>query len=631
MGRGTSVADDDAPRGPSADPDPVEAELAAVSAALDDEGPWPDALSADAAAFRTGALVLRGALRIEAAEAPPDVLAAVRARIAAEDAAGGAGEDVAGDAAGDAGAAADAVPVAALAARRRPPRGAWLWGAAAAFATGVLVAALVLGGRSPGRVEVAGADVVDDVVRAQRSVDELVADVTIVEHGVGPDLPVRRSTGTLVYEAPERLWLQLHDATGAPRGWPANDVEVVVDDDIAWRRGLLACPVDRQPGCLVGPVTQAITQRAPFSAGAAAPLDLVVPVGGLVPRTGVVDATVVDDTVVVRTDVAHLRGLVDGLLGTGAFRAVHPTDDVRLVLTADRLTVRSLTVTASGDAARQRWALSEGYDDASGDVLVEVQLTERSDPVPAFPAPPAGDAVDGGFVDAPAASTVAGPDLPAPTWLPPGFTDHRAGTQGDVTVQTWSDGRAWISVRATRTWEGGRLFGDVDSLVRAVAVGEGVGYVDAGGDHVAVHGDGVDVEVAGSASTADLLAVAASLPVEGIAMPTGWAQAATVDQLPDGALRPPGELVARVDGGTVTVAVPGPGDAAAVLVQEPGTRLDPPADPDVAAVAVRGVTARYAPSRGTLSWVEDGWRRELRSIGLDLTGLLAVAEELEPA
>jgi hypothetical protein len=617
------VVDDGRPTGDEAPlaADALDAELAAVSAALDDEGPWPDALSRDGAAFRADVLRLRGALRIEVAEAPPDVLAAVRSRLTTEHPAREL--RASDDTERQEGPGADVV-----AARRRGRRGAWVWSAAAAFAAGVLVAALVLGGRSPGRVDVAGADVVDDVVRAQRAVERLVADVTIVEHGVGPDLPVRRSTGTLVYEAPERLWLELHDASGAPRGWPANDVDVVVDDDIAWRRGLLACPVDLQPGCLVGPVTHAITGRAPFSVGAPAPLDLVVPVGGLVPRSGDVDATVVGDTVVVRTDVAHLRGLVGGLLGTGAFRAVHPTDPVRLVLAADRLTVRSLAITASADAARQRWALSEGYADGPDDVLVEVQLTERDDPVPAFPAPPTGDAVDGGFVDDPAAAAV---DMPVPTWLPAGFTAHRAGTQGGVGVRSWSDGRAWISVRATRTWEGGRLFGDVDALVRAVAVGDGVGYVDAGGDHVAVHANGLDVEVAGSASTADLLAVAASLPVDGVAMPTSWTQAATVDRLPAGALRPPGELIARVDGGTVTVAIPGPGDAAAVLVQEPGTRLDPPADPDVAAVTVRGATGRYAPSRGTLSWVEDGWRRELRSVGLDLAGLLAVAEALEPA
>jgi hypothetical protein len=617
------VVDDGRPADGRAVPpaDPVEHELAAVSAALDDEAPWPDALSPQGTAFRADSLRLRSALRLELAESPPDVLAEVQARIARGDGArrDGAGDDGTGD-----GPTHDGVTVGP---RRRAPRGAWAWSAAAAFAAGVLVAALVLGGRSPGRVDVAGADVVDDVVRAQRAVDRLVADVTIVEHGVGPDGRVRRSTGTLVYEAPERLWLQLHDADGAPRGWPTNDVEVVVDDDVAWRRGLLDCPVDLQPGCLVGPVTQVITGRAPFSAGSPAPLDLVVPVGGLVPRAGDVDATVVGDDVVVRTDVAHLRGLVDGLLGTGAFRAVHPTDAVRLVLAADRLTVRSLTITASADAARQRWALSEGYADAAGDLLVEVALTERDDPVPAFPAPPADDGVDGGFVDAPAAAV----DSPVPTWLPAGFTEHRAGTQDGVGERTWSDGRAWISVRATRSWSGGRLFGDVDTLVRGVAVGDGVGYVDAGGDHVAVHADGLDVEVAGSASTADLLAVAASLPVDGVAMPAGWAQAATVDRLPAGALRPPGELIARVDGGTVTVAIPGPGDAAAVLVQEPGTRLDPPADPDVAAVTVRGVTGRYAPSRGTLSWVEDGWRRELRSVGLDLAGLLAAAEALERA
>ena len=48
-------------------------------------------------------------------------------------------------------------------------------------------------------------------------------------------------------------------------------------------------------------------------------------------------------------------------------------------------------------------------------------------------------------------------------------------------------------------------------------------------------------------------------------------------------------------------------------------------------VEVRGTSGRYEPRTQVIRWVEDGWVRELRSPGLDLGALLAVAAALEPA
>ena len=46
---------------------------------------------------------------------------------------------------------------------------------------------------------------------------------------------------------------------------------------------------------------------------------------------------------------------------------------------------------------------------------------------------------------------------------------------------------------------------------------------------------------------------------------------------------------------------------------------------------MRGVVGRYSPAEGELAWVEDGVVCTLRSQGLTLGELAAIAERLEPA
>jgi hypothetical protein len=267
----------------------------------------------------------------------------------------------------------------------------------------------------------------------------------------------------------------------------------------------------------------------------------------------------------------------------------------------------------------------------------------------AFPPPPAAvPAEDAGFRDLPV--TAAGPGgragegFPDPTWLPAGFRPYRAGEVGGggpgVAVRTWTDGRAWVKVRATRDWPGGRLFGDLGQLVRPAGLGAGVAYWSEDGSRLAVHGEGVDLLVTGSVSGSDLARVAASLPVAGRPVPAGWAEAAT-STLPevvaaDRGLRVPRDLrgfappAVRADGRTVTLAYAGPGARGFLLVQAPGGRLTPPLDDDPLGVRVRGHDGRWSPGRGELEWVEDHRVLTLRSNTLPLEELLTIGASLEP-
>jgi hypothetical protein len=306
----------------------------------------------------------------------------------------------------------------------------------------------------------------------------------------------------------------------------------------------------------------------------------------------------------------------------------------------------AVTVTAAPGEWRRAWAAGHGYLDRPGRAVLELTLSRvalnRPLEADAFPPPPPRARVeDAGFTDRQLTATAA----PVPAWLPPGFRPYRAGVTGGapgvtVAVRTWTDGRAWVKVRATGNWPGGRLFGDLGQLVRPAGLGAGMAYWSEDGSRVAVHGRGLDLVVTGSVSGADLARVAASLPVAGRPVPAGWAEAAT-STLPEAAAADPGLRVprdlrgfappaVRVDGRTVTLAYAGPGSRGFLLVQAPGDRLAPPLDDDPVGVRVRGADGRWSPGRGELEWVEGHRVLTLRSGTLPLEELLTVAASLEP-
>lgn len=603
-----------------ADREPGDRLLVEVSAALDGEGTMPEPLDAEAARFAADARRVRAALRVEEAAVPPDVTAAVLARIGASEQSGPTRR------------------------RRRDGRPALLRrtpvAAAAAFVLAALVAAVAV--RPGGLVgpEVALADIGDQVLADQVDVRALDADLHLVERGAHPEVPERHYRGTLRYRAPEQLSLRLDERGTRPDGWPANDLELAIHDGTAWSRGLQDCPVAEQPGCLGTAQVRVIDGLAPFSSDWVAPLDLVVPAAAFLPAPAIPDGTTGQTRSagpVVESSVARLQRVVDALRSAGAVRSVHPTDAVRLELDPDSSTIRRLTIRAGDTRARALWAASNGYQDEPGTAVLDLRVTPRDRPGATEASPPpataASDLIDAHFLDADEPTDPVTGRATQPEWLPPGFAPHRAGVLAGAgprtTVRSWSNGRAWIRVDATTGWEPDRLFGGLGPLVRPVAAGDGVAHVDPQGLAVALRTREVDVVVTGSVPTDVLVSVAGSLPVAGEPVPTAWPQGEVLDVLPDGALAPPGPLLARHVDGELLVAVPGPGSTGVVLAQRPGLDLGPASKADLIEVAVRGTTGRWAPRLGTLTWVEGGWVRELRGDALDVAHLLAIADALE--
>lgn len=596
--------------------------LATVSAALDGEAPEVDDLDQAAVAFRDTALRIGQTARLEEAAVPPDVTQAVLAQIQP-----GARND------------SDGVPDRTSQGQGQPAARSFrqvLLVASISFLLAALVAGLVVSPGWRGGGQTAVAAVPERLLSAQRDLHRLDATVTLVEQGAHPDLPIRRYQGTLRYRAPERLWLALQDVSARPQAWPANDLELIIQNGSVSQSGLRGCPVTAQPGCLGTARTRAAIGLAPFAEDVQAPLDLVIPTGGFLADAELTDPAVAwredDGLVGVQTTVAQVRPLLDVLTGVGAVRQVHSSDTVRLSLDGETLSLVGLWVRAGSGDGRANWAAANGYADQPGSPLLSLTVQPTDTPISKPEIRSAGATRDGGFVEYEPSDDLILTDVPD------GFEPHRSGylaVGGPLTaVRSYSDGRAWFTVESTTVWDQPRLFGDLGPAVRAVDTGPGTAYTPPGGDVVALHAADVDIVVRGSVPSDMLVQIAAGLtsdgePVTGLPMPQEWGQADLLTDLPPGALRPDGPLTARrLPGDTIVVAVPGAGSSGATLTQRPGRILPPPVKADVVEVAVRGQTGRWSAPLGLLVWQEDGWIHELASEGLDRAGLVAVADSL---
>ena len=328
----------------------------------------------------------------------------------------------------------------------------------------------------------------------------------------------------------------------------------------------------------------------------------------------------------VATTAAQVAPMLAGLAppGAGNLRSLHPSDRAELWLDTQRLVPLALRVTAAPTDERRAWADANGYRDRPGQVVLELTLARVSLDRPleadAFPPPPAGPGPrTRGSATAGAGGGAGRVRRPAPVWLPAGFRAHRAGVAGEapgptVAVRTWTDGRAWVKVRATRTWAGGRLFGDLGELVHPVALGAGVVYRSEDGTRVAVHGQGLDLLVTGSVSEADLARVATSCrSPDARCRPDGPRRRPRPCPRPPrptrvcagpatARLRPAGR---RVDGRTVTLAYAGPGSRRVPAVCRPTVTLARRwTAPRPGVGSGRGTALE--PGRGELEWVEQG-------------------------
>ena len=600
--------------------------------------------------FEDLVLGLRTQLRVEAVDTAPDVVEAVLRKVRAIP-------------------TAPPVPLERRRADGSPERYMWpvaaLWAGrgaiSAAAAIGFLAGATFVG-FGDGSDTPAAADLPQRVAAVQSAVTSLAADVRLTEYGRPDRSGSRVFTGHLRYGGPENLQLTLEESarsrdrvrgSGAPGD---GDVSLSVTGDRWMLDSVRGCtPTPGRAACPDGAtrVVRAVTGRAPFSEAAPVPMELVSPVESFSlagTPTSLGERTISGRHAIgVRVTAAQVARFVEQLSPAGDLRAVYPTDPVDMWLDRDDLVPLELVVYAGDGPERERWATMQAYDDAPGDRILAFTATDvrLNDEAPApsatetffYAGNPELSQTDEGFEAGEA------PAVPVPAALPATYRASRSGTSQTargptVEVRSWTDGRAWVKVEATRDWTAGHLFGGLGAAVRTVDLGAGGrGYLSAEGRKVAVHTDDLDVVVTGSVPTDQLLELAGSLGVRGVATPEGWRES-DATTLARAAARMPRLLAAGgiagfgrpavrlASGDTVTQVYAGPGDRGFVLTQNATPELPPSAD-DTLGVEVRGRPGRYSAEQSLLEWSERGSSLSLTSPTLSLTELLDIAATLK--
>ena len=530
---------------------------------------------------------------------------------------------------------------------------------------GALVGAAVVGGgllgRRPDRA--LAARIPQAIAVAAATMDGYEASYRVVERGWDPGVPRRTFDVDVAFAAPERFRVDVHDTTSYPDGtWPRNDSSLRVDADRWSLTGpdtcasvdVVTCAQTRGDRSL----TTTISGRPPFDADAPMPTDIVLPVvslAGTTDRVDVVGRESVDgrDAVVLEMDGQDAEPLFSFFQQAGSWRPVYATDHVRLWLDERTWVPLRFEVRAAGGEDRAVWASRNGIrDERPGDLMLDVRLTRFS-----LDAPPASDFAVGeggeseGFRDVPTGrlASVAGFEPLEPSTLL-GLAPYRSGVfegvDGSVML-SYADGLRWLRLRETRR----ENLPPLSPFAQRVDLpGGGVGsYLPADAEagsarSVRISADGWDVVVESNLPRDELLAIAGSLPIRGVA-PEGLIAPATPAELSQRAgfnLLAPATLPAGV---RLVAAETDHGSARLVYAREgnepegfgirvfesPGTVIPPPTGPSLSTVPIRGTVARWSADRHELEWVEDGVYVSILAPGMDLDAVAALAESMEPA
>lgn len=545
--------------------------------------------------------------------------------------------------------------------------------AVAAAVVGLLVGSLAVGGPWNAERTATAVDVTEGVARAAAGLRAYRASFQIRERDFAPDVPVRELSMEVWFHAPERYRVDVTDHTVYPSdAFTPTDLRLVVDGSTWYSRVPSPCPTSGCP-----PTETLITNRTPFSSSAPAPTDLVIPVTTLSGDEGV--AVLGEGTVLgrraLRVEMRFDRAApLFPFLRGGAWRPFYPDDRVVVWLDATSWSPLKWSVYPASGPERRQWALRFGLPDEPPSVpVLEVQALsiDRSEPpATTFAVPRIEGQVDQGARPVPLEAVeretghrpIAPADLNGMTLYEVVLPADPQGRAGDV-VLTYSRGLQWLQVGESRTWTRNELLGPVGRRAQEVALPDGgVAYYEPAtedeGRRLSIHTNDVDVYLETNLSRADLLRVAASLPVEGIALPDAW----RVQETPDGSIErvrleeaqaqapfqllmprtlPEGSALASVEllrrGDTVGVAVYFQDEEVAFgggeihLHMELAKALPAATASRQEAVEVRGVEARYTPDAGRLEWLEGDLYVSVEAPGLPLRELIAIVDSLAPA
>ena len=594
-------------------------------------------------AFEAGAARVRTAVRIRSAEPVPDLIGTIMTRIAAEPR--------------------------TLRRLRRPPvhirgdRARRLTPVLAATIAGLMAGSVVVGGpwQGPSNRPIAAAAVVLDVQQAAPALDAFAGTFAITERGLSATVPLRHLRMDVAFRAPQRFRMDVHDLTTYPSAsWTPTDLTYISDGSSTYRSGPTGCPGDLPAG-VCPPTRTTFTRASAYSAQAPAPADLVLPLttfssadGIDVLRTGRVTGR---PAVEVQLTFARAEPLFPFLDLGGNWRPFFDQDRVDLWLDRTSWFPLRYSVYPSADPARRAWELRFGMPvEASTASILDVQLTsfDRQPPDPAlFTAP--------GWSQPEAMPLAAFPGrvgyLPV-TLTSPGnlqlssaIVPPRDDPNAPRSVLLYTDGMAYVRVGEHPDWRGPTLFGPVGEAAQEVGLSSGgVAYYEPASDglgrRLAIHASGTNLFLDSNLPRAQLLQLAASLPVRGEPLPDAWTtvsgsgisiqQVAPADALARSPV--PVVLPTNLPAGYVLVSASVASDASGptavsfvfrqresdtaggpiVLHVQMADALPPASSAHQLLVDLDGASARWTPDRDQLEWIRFGTYFSLQGpLGLD--------------
>jgi hypothetical protein len=406
------------------------------------------------------------------------------------------------------------------------------------------------------------------------------------------------------------------------------------------------------------------------------PTDVIVPMTVLAAsdRVNVVGL----DTIAGRDEVAialayrDATPLFDTFQFLGSWRPFFPRD--RVVVWLDRQTwfpMRYQVFPAPG-ADRAAWASRQGLpNEGSAAPIFTATARSFSTAVPALalfaPRMPAG-ASDDGFHDRPLAAAVTpGRSRAIQPASVRGLRLVRYGAYArtdsrpfNESVLAYAKGLSWLTVTRVLSWTQGSAFG-VGPFAEAVELPRGgIGYYEPASvsmpRRVAMHTTQGEFLLASNLPRAELLAVAASVPVKALPHPPSWwvhrwtggyvLDGLTVDQavrragfplllprsLPTAYRAVAAEVTRAGRTSVVTISYRRPAaelDGVGLLLSEArGQPLPPATGTDQVMVPVRATIGRWSPDESRLEWVEGRTYVSLSAPAFDLPELLAIAASL---
>ena len=594
-------------------------------------------------AFEAGAVRVRTAVRIRPAEPIPDLVGPIMARIAAE-------------------------PRVRRRLRKPPAvaprnRARRLTPVLAATIAGLMAGSVVVGGpwQGPSNRPIAAAAVVLDVQQAAPSLDAFAGTFDITERGLSASVPVQHLRMDVAFRAPQRFRMDVRDLTTYPSpSWTPTNLTFISDGASTYRSGPTGCPASLPAGGCP-PTRTTITRASAYSAQAPAPADLILPLTTFSSADGIgvlgTGRVAGRPAVEVQLTFARAQPLFPYLQLGGNWRPFFDQDRVDLWLDRTSWFPLRYSVYPSTDPARRAWELRFGMPiEASTASILDVQLTsfDREPPdLSLFTAP--------GWAQPHALPLAAFPNrvgyLPV-TLTSPGNLELSSAvvTPSDDpnaprSILLYTNGMSYVRVGERPDWRGPTLFGPVSDTAQQVGLSSGgVAFYEPASDglgrRLAIHASATNLFLESNLPRAQLLQLAATLPIRGQPLPNAWTTVSgsgiSIEQVApaDALARSPVPIVlpTTLPAGYVLVSASilsgrtGPtavnfvfrqreSDTAGgpmLLHVQMGDALPPASSAHQLLIDLGGTSARWTPDRDQLEWIRDGAYVSLQGpLGLD--------------